>query len=57
MKTSLEIKHLGNGDKFAVIASLVFCIVGKACYESTGWGAVEVSDRKERFAVMCSRCR
>jgi len=52
-KTSLEKKHLGNGDCFAIIASSS----RRLCCKWTARSAVEVNVDNERFTVVCSRCR
>ena len=66
-KTSLENKHLGNGDYFVITASSSHAllatfrleyVVDRARCKWTGWSTVEVNIEDERFAVVvCSRCR
>ena len=55
-KTSLENKHLGNGDYLVIFASSL--IFDRARGKWTDRSAVEVVNiENERFAVVCSRCR
>ena len=44
-KTSLENKHLGNGDYFVIIASC--CIVNRARCKWTGRSVVEINIEKD----------
>ena len=53
MKSSVENKHLGNGDCF-FLASF---IVDRARCKCAGGSAVEVNIENERFTVVCSCCR
>ena len=57
-KTSLENKHLGNGDYFVIISSssVASFIVDRARCKWSGRRAIEVNIENERFTV-CSRCR
>ena len=55
MTTSLENKHLGNGDYFMIIPSSF--IIDRARCEWTGRSAVEVNVDNKRFIVVCSLCR
>ena len=56
-KTSLENKHLGNGDYFVIIASSSYPIL---LIEHAASGLVEapveVNTENGRFAVVFSRC-
>ena len=66
-KTSLENKHLGNGDYFVIIASSsdallttfrLEYVVDRARCKWTGKSTVEVNIEDERFTVVVrSRCR
>ena len=66
-KTSLENKHLGNGDYFVITASSSHAllatfrleyVVDRARCKWTGRSTVEVNIEDERFTiVVCSRCR
>ena len=58
-KTSLENKHLGNGDYFVIVSSssVASFIVDRARSKWTAGSAVEINIENERFTVVCSRRR
>ena len=51
-KTSLENKHLGNGDYFEIIASRSHPLLLTEHAEWTDGSAVEVNMKNERFTVV-----
>ena len=52
-KSSLENKHLRNGDYFEIIPSCSHSILWTIHYKEIGWSVVEVNVENERFADMC----
>ena len=57
-KTSLENKHLGNGDYFVIIASSSHpLLLTEHDANGPGRSAVEVNIENERLIVGYSRCR
>ena len=57
-KTTLENKHLGDGDYFVIIASSSHpLLLTEHAANGLVEGAVEVNIDNERFTVVCSRCR
>ena len=56
-KTSLENKHLGNGDYFVIIASSSHPIDDRARCKGTDSNAVELNIANETLTVVCSRRR
>ena len=56
MKTSLENKHLGNGDYFVIFASSSHPLLLIEHASNGLIEAIEVNIESERFTVGCSRC-